>query len=360
MILSELQNLEARQHSFKLPFNIHNLNDVGGQITLNDRFPILIENVSHLYDNNLDIIIEDPYKNDIGVLCFLKNKTYDIDSLNEYQFTALLLDAASENDLKTSDYRFNNNYVVIDEKYYLNYQSDYQNSSPLWGLFNHNFKVKIPNPDTITPSKLCAANLTNFNHEYYYECSIRGIKQSYGFERYLKYYHLLELNFDYDVVKRIKVIDIAKESNEIGKLLNEYEQDDFSRLLYLFETYCKNIPAVVDRLNVIKAYESIANEMFYKFGKRNSNPLKDNSAFAKFLASPDLFSFSNCKTFIGTSTIEKYNLFIGKLTIYWIYRVRCSIAHNKIGEYLMSANDESFITFFAFPLLKEVIMQCFK
>lgn len=360
MILSAIQDLETKQHTFKLPYVISNLNDVGGQVIINNKSPILVENISDLYNNGSDIIIEDPYKNDIGVLCFLKNKTFDIDSLNEYQFTALLLDVDDENDLKGTDYRFNNNYVIIDEAYYLNYQSDYQNSSPLWGLFNHNLKFKIPSPNTLTPSKLQATNLSNFNHEYYYECSIRGIKQSYGFERYLKYYHLLELNFDYDVVRRIKAIDITKESNEIGKLLNEYEQDDISRLLYLFETYCKDIPSIVNKLNAIKNYEIIANEIFYKFGKRNSNPLKDINAFGKFLSSPDLFSFSNCKTFHGISSPEQYNLFIGKLTMYWIYRVRCSIAHNKIGEYLMSVNDESFITFFAFPLLNEVIMQCFK
>ncbi|MBB2147376.1 hypothetical protein GM920_00490 [Pedobacter sp. LMG 31462] len=311
----------------------------------------------------MDIIIEDTHNNDIGVLCFLKDKELDISTLTEYQFSALMLDIDSEVDLEQVTYRFKNNYVVIDESYIPDYILEYKNSAPIWGLFNHHLQVQVPLANTIQIPKLKALNLKNFNHENYYECSIRGIKQSYSFERYLKYYHLLELNFDYDVIKRVKALDVHTESNAIGKLLKGYEDDDVSRLLHLFDTYCLDVDPIVIALNRVRGFQTISEDMFYTFGKNNSNPMKELSNFQRFVNSSDGFSFANCQLYLGNKRIgdtAAYRTFIGKLSIYWIYRIRCSIAHNKIGEYLLSARHENYLSEFAFPLLKEITIQCFK
>jgi hypothetical protein len=135
-----------------------------------------------------------------------------------------------------------------------------------------------------------------------------------------------------------------------------------SRLLYLVNAYCSDINSIVRCLNKVKGYKKVATELFFIFGKKNSNPLKDISNFEKFISSADPFSYLNCKKILGSniSTLENYKLFIRKLSVYWIYRIRCSIAHNKIGEYLMSLKDEKFVTDFGFPLLQEIISQCFK
>lgn len=363
MILNQIISFIAQQNSFDLPYIIHDAYDIDTEIVVNNKCPIVVENVSPLYNNDLDIIIEDEHQNDIGVLCFLKDKDLEINSLTEYQFSALMLDIDSELDLDQNTYRFKDNYVVIDELYVLNYILEYKNSSSVWGLFNHHLQVQVPLPNTIQVGKLKALNLKSFNHEHYYECSIRGIKQSYGFERYLKYYHLLELNFDYDVIKRIKSLDVHTESKAIGKLLKGYEEDDVSRLLHLFDTYCLDVDPIVSALNKVISYQAVSKDIFYTFGKSNSNPLKELSSFQNFVNNPDGFSFVNCQTILGINRIRDavaYRAFIGKLSIYWIYRIRCSIAHNKIGEYLLSAQDENYIIEFAFPLLKEITLQCFK
>lgn len=97
--------------------------------------------------------------------------------------------------------------------------------------------------------------------------------------------------------------------------------------------------------------------MFIRFGNSNK-PLTE----IKFDC---LFDSGN----INESTLDSLKItnsnnpietFLPKLISFWIYRVRCSIAHNKIGEYILSWEDENFITDFAEPLIKEVLNQCFK
>ena len=57
---------------------------------------------------------------------------------------------------------------------------------------------------------------------------------------------------------------------------------------------------------------------------------------------------------------EEYSKLIIDIAVYWIYRIRCSIAHNRIGEYVMSIDDEEFVVNVVEPLLKEVLIQLFK
>ncbi len=82
-----------------------------------------------------------------------------------------------------------------------------------------------------------------------------------AFERFLKYYHLLELNFDY-VVDRIQKLNIVTDSMQISSLLNEYKKDDLERLKYLAATYCKNITPLTEKMNFILPYLPIAKEIF--------------------------------------------------------------------------------------------------
>jgi hypothetical protein len=57
---------------------------------------------------------------------------------------------------------------------------------------------------------------------------------------------------------------------------------------------------------------------------------------------------------------KAYDDYTLKLTAYWVDRVRSSIAHHKIGKYMMTNNDEDFMLNFVEPLLDELIKQCFK
>ena len=52
-------------------------------------------------------------------------------------------------------------------------------------------------------------------------------------------------------------------------------------------------------------------------------------------------------------------MLIINIATYWIYRVRSSIAHSRIGEYVMSTSDEEFVVEIAEPLLRSVLVQVF-
>jgi hypothetical protein len=60
---------------------------------------------------------------------------------------------------------------------------------------------------------------------------------------------------------------------------------------------------------------------------------------------------------LGKGTFES---FVSSVAAYWIYRVRSSIAHSRVGEFLFLEADEQFITDFAEPLLLDVVMQVFE
>ncbi|MBK7129689.1 MAG: hypothetical protein IPH66_10055 [Crocinitomicaceae bacterium] len=99
--------------------------------------------------------------------------------------------------------------------------------------------------------------------------------------------------------------------------------------------------------------------MFIHFGKSKSDIHLTNLIKFQSVVSSGSFSQANLQA-IKVPATSDYNKFIINVTAYWIYRIRCSIAHNKIGEYHLSWNDENFIVDFGEPLLKEVLIQFFK
>src|SRR5690606_13275654 len=115
------------------------------------------------------------------------------------------------------------------------------------------------------------------------------------------------------------------------------------------------------KLNLIKPYQALGEEIFIKFGK-SKEPIKltDPIKYNNLLATTDIFIDPN----VIHSTIQiqtsNYNKFIHSVTAYWIYRIRCSIAHFKIGEYILTRDKEEFIVEFAEPLIKEVLLQFYK
>lgn len=359
----QLTAFKSNQTLYSLPFPLNELEVVESYIFLNKKVAYSIENVSYEYDTRNDVIIKDHTGNDIGVLLFLKNKEFNVSLLNEYQFVSLLIDVDNENTLANTNYTFKTDYVVIDEQYFLDYEYHLRKAAPIWGKFNHDYAgVTISTPTQKAVPFVTAIELQGFNHNFYFESAIRGLQQFYPIERFLKYYHLLELNFDFDLIRRIKNLNVATESHKIGKLLREYEPKEFTRLIYLFDTYCKDIIPIVAKLNVVAVYPVISREMLFLFGKKDSNPfVEDHSKFLDFTNNAGLFSFTNYQTFIKrTGTPEEYRKFMGRVTMYIIYRIRNSIAHNKIGEYVLSSTDQEFVSDFGEPLLLEVLKQLFR
>lgn len=358
----ELQRKQRNREITSLPFKITKRRMAKGYLSINGYVVIPIENCATLLDRNSDIPIRDG-STEIGYLCFTKGIVVEnLSTLTELHFSCYLNEIPTESELETA-YEFNADYVIVYYPYIKNYIDNYLLSAPLWGYFNHAYTgLSINPPVTKTFPYLSVSASPKFSENYYHEASVRGIKQSLAFERFLKYYHLLELNFDYDVIKRIKELNTITHSKDIGSILNEYRREDLDRLRYLFMSYCTDIDSIVLRLNEIKNHLPIADDIFYEFGKKEGNPLKEKNKMHVVANSIDGFTLSRCKTakIQQVNDILTHAQFIGNLTTYWIYRIRCSIAHNKVGEYLMSHNDEKFVVEFGEPLLLDFLRQVFK
>lgn len=358
----ELQRKQRRGETEFLPFSISRRRMARGYLSINGYVAIPVENCATILDRSSDIPIHEN-NIEIGYLCFTKGKLVDnLGALTELYFSCYLNEITSEADLHTI-YEFKNDYVIVYINHINNYVHSYLTSAPLWGYFNHKYSdLNISPPRTKSFPHLSAKSCPKFTEDHYHEASVRGIKQSLGFERFLKYYHLLELNFDYDVIKRIKALNISTDSKYIGSILNEYQRGDLERLRYLFFTYCTDINSIVNRLNEISSHLLVADDIFYEFGKKDPNPLRDKSQMHTLAGHADGFNLARCKVVKvpNVTTIANHNVFIGNLCTYWIYRIRCSIAHNKVGEYLMSHTDEKFVVEFGEPLLLEFLKQVFK
>ncbi len=140
---------------------------------------------------------------------------------------------------------------------------------------------------------------------------------------------------------------------DISRTLKDYNREDIERLKSLFLN--KLIPSrIIPFLNEIDHHRVIANKIFYDYGK-DSNPIKQKTQFDAILDGGG-FTLTNLNSVIGNN---RFSDLIPKVVAYWIYRIRSSIAHNKLGEYLMTVNDEEFIVQFAEPLIRESLIQVY-
>lgn len=251
--------------------------------------------------------------------------------------------------------------VVIEEQYLESYQRNLS-SSPLWGGFTHvGESLEIANQKISSKSSQieiyenCAARTKR--HQ---ECLELAARAAHSTERFLHFYHYLELDYDYEVVKGIKSID----ENDPQKLWDvlKLSRDDIDRIQHILREY-DSIPTIESLLTKLRNHESAAMRIFYDYGK-DSNPLKDKTAFREqFILSAcinrtELDSIKKSKNLSDNfcATEDSYQTKIIKLACYWIYRIRCSVAHNKLGEYYLNQSDDMhFLVDFAEPLLVEMV-----
>ncbi|MBM6499265.1 hypothetical protein [Flavobacterium macrobrachii] len=173
---------------------------------------------------------------------------------------------------------------------------------------------------------------------------------------------MLELEFDYSLIKKIQSLNITTDSNQIGNLLNEYNRNEVDRLFDLVSSSCSDVNNLALKLNGIKIFQSLGEEIFIRFGKGNKGNLylSDITKYNSLLSDADAFANSTSVQTHAKVNVSEYDKFIHTITAYWIYRIRCSIAHFKIGEYILTRDKEEFIVEFAEPLIKEVLIQFYK
>ncbi|MDD4590655.1 MAG: hypothetical protein PHG06_09555 [Parabacteroides sp.] len=348
MIFDKL--LEIREFE-DLPYKLETVQKNDEIIILNGNAIIPILGIRQCYDISENIEVKDQDGNILGILCKCKDRHLEVSEMTEWEYYAFLFEA----DELTAEYQFKNNYIVINESRIDEYKSDYYFSAPLWGGFYHeNINIQ---PHKKTVSEICAVKNINLPTSYHKENSIRSVDEIYSFERFLKSYHLLELLFEFDFVNSIK--SLPDDIKGIGEILNKYNNKEIVRLKSIVNSRCSNISKIGDSLNTADNFKDKAKKIFWDYGK-DSNPIKDESEFDFYLQGNfDLEGFKRKHRTSPQNESIKYREFIVSVSTYFIYRIRCSIVHNRIGEYVMTYDDEEFVCDFGEPLLNEILVQAF-
>lgn len=314
---------------------------------------------SDSFDRSNEILVEyEPTSRkgaSIGTIKFLKGVKREYNSLPDEERICFYTDYEEEL-IVDQTHTFKYDYLLIETKYFTTYRRKYKKTSPLWGGFFHiEDKPEIKFDKKKTTSIIYIKKGLKISNSIYKDNLFLSINEPNPFNRFLKLYHLLELQFDLHTAEKIKLlVEQGNKEREISTKLKEYTREEIKRLQSIVFERCNQVDQLVVKMNIIKRFETKADKIFYEYG-RQSNPLKKQH-FEKIMKSADLFkkdSFDRIGTF-------RYEEVLASICAYWIYRVRSSIAHNKFGEYIMDKNDEEFIVEFAEPLLKEVVTQCFK
>jgi len=321
-----------------------------------------VSKISSLLYSDEDIEIKDEEGEVLGILLSVSWMVHSaFCALSEYKQMAFLADADPWADINSGNIRFSTDYLLIPIIRYGEYIHDFKNTSPIWGGYSH--KNNSLNNDVSEEDSQCIIAKRNVllptNHHFV--SAEMATHEPFAFQAYLKLYHLLELSFDLELVKSIK--NLGDDLKGIGKLLIDSHRKERDILQNLFKKYI-NVNSDIEKA-LEKAFEpkywAKIKEIMFEYEK-DGNPLKDVKKLNRFdeLATLGKLSEVECHSKKIETNQDDYELFVIKLITYYVYRIRCCIAHNRIGEYVMCTDDEPMILNVMIPLIRELLCQIYK
>jgi hypothetical protein len=262
-------------------------------LVVNKKIALPLHSVSSAYSKPSEIEVRDKDGNLLGVLCLCKGMDIDLSTMTDTQMICYLSEI--EKEYYGHPYQFQNDYFVLDIDNFEDYDQNYLDTSFLWGGFVHAKHGTKQAYMQLTPLITAIPNI-KLPTSYHIETGVRGIIQPFAFERYLKFYHLLELLFDHDTVEKIK--GLADDLKGIGHILSTYERNEIDRLKYVVENRCKGYDVIAEKLNgafVSDEFKKKTKTIFFDFGKEH-NPLRNENE-EKFDKLVDLggFTYENAK-----------------------------------------------------------------
>lgn len=338
--------------------SIEDLND--GLFAINDKVPIQIVDINNKYNQDDPIELWDEEENEIGLIYFCKSETPElVSSLNEWKFISYLFEVEESNFL-SEDYEFKYSYLLLEKEHFSLYMREFFNTAPLWGSFSH--KDVFPEPYKKPLTRVKVIRELEYPTTVHRDNSLRALKQHYAFERYLKLYHHIELLFDKDLLEKIKRLN-ENNLTELGVLLKSFDNGESKRVLSVMKDRCSDVDSICKSLNLIDNYKDISKKIFFDFGKKGDPLDGDFTLLESILMESGGFTEENCRKHLAKGKMnnrDKFEEFILTLASYWIYRIRCSIAHNKVGEYILSHSEEEFVFEFGETLINSVVLQVLK
>jgi len=362
MNLAEITQLFADGDGDKLRLNEAAFSEVDNFCVTDGWLPFPILKIASSFAGDkssgiFDLDIVDEHGHLLGMLCLCQELgEVDVASITDPQYAAYISEVTRDG--LDHPFRFSRDYAVLRIERYSDYRAGYMNSSSVWGGFLHDsVGTQLPDPHKRPLAPIMATSGLSFPTTHHEDSCVRSVAEPYGFERVLKLYHLLELLFDWDFVKDIQ--GLGDDLYGIGQLLTQYERGEFDRLRDVIRKRCDDIRRIESCLNHIATDPALIDTgriIFYKYGKK-SNPIPAETNYDDLMLAGG-FNHANVAAFKPSAANgEAYDKLIVDVTTYWVYRIRCSIAHNRIGEYVMCATDERFVVEFAEPLLRELLCQ---
>lgn len=359
MTFAEFSSKNAEPDAFLLDPSM-TVSDVENVCVVDDCFPIPLEGVSSGLAKHAVHSVLDMGGTRLGELLTCKGEQYRPAQSSSHYLAAYLADVEAFSYGQPS--RFRRNYFVCPTSRLNEYRRDYLSSSAIWGGFLH---LDPANTISIsaarTPALIVAVRGIVIPTDMHSEAMSRSVVQAHAFERFLKLYHLLELNFDYQFVEQIR--HLGPDLKGVGQLLANYERGEIERLK---DTINRSVDPekVAECLRILcrdPRWHAQISTVFFEYGK-SANPLgSKRTKFEDLLATAE-FSEADAiahNLYDGSrdTSIQRANFAKLALNVaaYWIYRIRCCIAHNRIGEYVMRLSDEPFVEEFGEPLLRCVL-----
>ncbi|MGV9013448.1 MAG: hypothetical protein ACOH13_12715 [Flavobacteriales bacterium] len=354
-ISPDLSILSVSEVDGELCISISSNSGANDELDVYDFVPLQLAACSRSLPRSQDIPIEDNVGLRLGSLCLGSERSINPSSFTIHQYVAYLVDATSPEPV--SDYRFEHDYVVIKKEHLRYYLEKMQHSAPLWGGFAHSSRHSvIPLGVSSTQVKMVAIPNICLPTPMHERLAMRSVSSATPSERYLQLYHQLELLFDWVIIQKIRAM--STDLLGVGKVLSAYASGDMDRLTSLLDNYLLSTDSTVKALGTLKEYEEEGENIFQKYGKAG-NPLKDNwPLWIEYLrdGDPTEGRATNFKSLSIKDTLS-HKKFIVRVTAYFIYRIRCCIAHSKIGEYVIRDTDEEFVVRFAEPLIRSVLKE---
>lgn len=308
-------------------------------------------------NNQVDREIRDSNSNLIGYLVTLANQDLPpFSQLTRYRQIALLADLSGVTSfIGTAGYRFKYDYIVVCANRYYEYLLDFKRSSPVWGGFCHVDDAPL-NQTIVVPQTIVAYRCFEYPTPSHHLCATISSQETYALEAFLRLYHLLELSFDYDLV--IKIKSLGTDMRNIGKVLQESRKSEFDCLFLKLAKVITVNQYIETLLSMLMQppYKSTITQLIFDY-PRDYCPVNDSNKtkFNMFVTS----GIYSRPSFLTATVTNDYDSFTKKFVTYLIYRIRCCIAHQRIGEYVMDLNDEPFVNDIMLPLLRVVLAQAY-
>jgi hypothetical protein len=335
---------------------------IGDQLVVNDYAALQVFQIESSFPTTDDVEILDSGGNIVGILCTTgePGNLFNINELSLNRLNVFIHDVEDEQLGLSDTHTFKSHYLLIHKNFYAQYKSDFLASSPIWGGFTHTnagSKYRKVSSAITLPTKMSiptSRHLDDLN---------KAIFSSNGFDRFLKYYHQLELLFDVIFVSKIR--GLPKSSIEgFGAVVKDYQRKELESLKNIFKDYITHPSKLLNIMSFCAPYTIIMEAVFQDHSK-DGNPISPEKAhkwpnFLSYLQGADKTS-KNAKALdlINQDKSDLLDSLIIHVSAYWIYRIRCSIAHNKIGEFMFNDSHEEFVAEIGERLLKEALQQIF-